>query len=182
MEKLITPPSFGKILDLKLRKTMHNPKNILSPYIKEGMDVLDIRCGSGFFTVEIGELVGNGTVIEADIQKGMLDQLEKKINNNGLEKTAKIHKTGTNSINLNQKFDFILAFYTIYEVENSEKFIEELKKSLKEEGLILISEPKIEVSKEQFEKTIKLMDQKDFKVIEPPHIHMSLNALLKHVS
>ncbi|MGL6298510.1 MAG: class I SAM-dependent methyltransferase [Methanobacteriaceae archaeon] len=180
MGKLITPPSFGKILDLRLRKVLHNPKKILSPYIKEGMDVLDVGCGSGFFTVEIGELVGNGSVIGADIQKGMLDQLEKKINNSGLGKTVKIHKAESNSINLKQKFDFILAFYTIHEVENSEKFIEELKESLKEYGLILVSEPKIEVSKEQFKKTIKLMEQKGFKVIEAPNIHMSRSALLKH--
>lgn len=69
---------------------MHNPKKILSPYIKEGMDVLDIGCGSGFFTAEIGELIGNGSFIGVDIQKGMLNQLENKISNSNLEKIVKI--------------------------------------------------------------------------------------------
>ena len=43
---------------------MHKPEIILKPYIKEGMVVLDMGCGPGYFTTEIAKLVGKeGKVI-----------------------------------------------------------------------------------------------------------------------
>lgn len=45
----VCPVELAGSLDNKIRKWFQNPQKILAPYIKEGMKVLDIGCGPGFF-------------------------------------------------------------------------------------------------------------------------------------
>ena len=72
----VCPVELANSLDSKIRSLIQNPRKILKPYIKEGMKVLDIGCGPGFFSVAIAEMVGkNGKVIAADMQEGMLQKL-----------------------------------------------------------------------------------------------------------
>ncbi len=67
-------------LDNLIRKWLQNPRKILNEYIKEGMTVVDLGCGPGFFSLELARLVGdNGKVIAADLQQAMLDKVKKKI-------------------------------------------------------------------------------------------------------
>lgn len=66
--------------DSKIRKLFQNPNKILSPYIDKGMNVLDLGCGPGFFTLEMANLVGeSGKVVAADLQEEMLVKVENKI-------------------------------------------------------------------------------------------------------
>jgi ubiquinone/menaquinone biosynthesis C-methylase UbiE len=59
---------------------LQNPRKILGPYIKEGMTVLDVGCGPGFFSIELAQMVGkSGRVIASDLQEGMLRKLREKI-------------------------------------------------------------------------------------------------------
>ena len=61
-------------LDIQLRKLIQNPGKILKPFIKEGMTVMDLGCGPGFFTIEMARMVGkNGNVTAVDLQEGMLN-------------------------------------------------------------------------------------------------------------
>ena len=58
-------------LDNRIRKWLQNPQKILRPYIEEGMTVLDVGCGPGFFSIDIAQMVGkSGRVIASDLQEG----------------------------------------------------------------------------------------------------------------
>jgi ubiquinone/menaquinone biosynthesis C-methylase UbiE len=169
-------------LDLKLRKLFQNPEKILKPYIKIDMNVLDVGCGPGFFTIEISKLLnGSGKVIAADLQEGMLlkikDKKEKlKLNN------IQVHKTKKNTLNLDEKVDFILVFYMLHEVPNQKIFLEELKELLNKNGKILISEPKGHVNEKNFEKSEQIMTESGFKIIERPKIFFSRSVLLENIN
>ena len=79
-------------LDSGIRKLLHRPKKILGNYVRDGMTVLDLGCGPGFFSVELAEMVGaSGKVIAADLQEGMLRKLENKIRGTEIEKRIKLH-------------------------------------------------------------------------------------------
>ncbi len=68
------------ILDGKIRRLLQNPYKILTPFVTNGMTVLDYGCGNGFFSIPLSKMVGNkGKVYSVDIQKEMLDKLEIKI-------------------------------------------------------------------------------------------------------
>ncbi|MCW9096800.1 MAG: methyltransferase domain-containing protein, partial [Ignavibacteriaceae bacterium] len=82
----ICPVEKADSLDTRFRRWFQSPKKILKPYIKEGMTVLDLGCGPGFFSIELAKMVGSsGKVITADLQKGMLEKLKEKIKGTQLE-------------------------------------------------------------------------------------------------
>jgi len=178
----VCPMAASGILDMKLRKLFHNPKKILSPYIKNNMEVLDVGCGPGFFTIEISKLLnGTGKVIGADLQEGMLLKVKNKVEKLNLN-NVELHKTEQDSINLNEKVDFILVFFMLHEVPNQERFLNELKSLLNKDGKILIAEPIAHVSKKSFEKSLQIMKDLGFKVIEKPKIFIGQSVLIKLIN
>ena len=72
----VCPVKRASSLDNRIRRWIQNPQKILSAYIKEGMTVLDVGCGPGFFSIDMAQMVGeSGSVIAADLQEGMLEKL-----------------------------------------------------------------------------------------------------------
>jgi len=99
-------------LDNRVRRLLQNPQKILGNYVKEGMTVLDLGCGPGFFSVEMNKMVGeSGMVIAADLQEGMLQKVKDKIRGTEIEKRIKLHKCEEDKIGVSENVDFILAFY-----------------------------------------------------------------------
>lgn len=177
--RTICPVERAGMLDTPLRKLFQNPQRILKPHIKAGMTVLDLGCGPGFFSIEIAKMLnGSGKVIAADLQDGMLEIVNKKIQGTELEQRIEIHKCGNSEIGVTQKVNFILAFYMIHEVPNQEKLFEELKSILKPGGIIYIIEPKMEVSMQSFEEMIKRVKNIGFEIVDKPRVSFSRAVLL----
>ncbi|NTV47754.1 MAG: class I SAM-dependent methyltransferase, partial [Chlorobiales bacterium] len=152
----VCPVALSGSLDNGIRRYLQNPQKILSPYIKEGMTVLDVGCGPGFFSIEMARMVGKcGRVIAADLQEGMLQKVKAKVKNTELEERILLHKCGENNIGVSEPVDFVLLFYMVHEVPNKEHFFNEIRTILKPQGQILIVEPPFHVSKSAFEETIK---------------------------
>ena len=176
----VCPVENAGTLDNKFRKWIHNPKKILGNYLKEGMVVLDIGCGPGFFSIGMAELVGeSGKVIAADLQQGMLEKLKNKIKGTEIENRIKLHKSEADKIGVLEKVDFVLAFWMVHEIPNQENFLEEIKSILKPDGILFIIEPKFHVSKKEFEKTVKKSAMVSFKLIKKPKVRLSQAAVLK---
>lgn len=151
-------------LDHSLRRLIQNPKKILRPYIKENMNMIDLGSGPGFFTIEASKMMnGTGKVIAVDLQKGMLDRLQSKIHNNADYKNIELHHCKANRIGINEKADFILAFYVIHEISDQESLFNELRTILKPHGKILIVEPKFHVKKQGFKEIILEAQDSGFK-------------------
>lgn len=165
----ICPVEKAGLLDNKIRKLFQNPQKILKPYLKEGMRVLDVGCGPGFFSVEIAKIVGkDGKVYAADLQEGMLNIVKNKINGTQLEERIILHKCGKDSIDFSEKVDFVLAFYMVHEIKEKERFFSDIYNALNENGKFLIIEPKFHVSKEKFNDCIVKLNQAGFKVSATP--------------
>lgn len=58
----------------------------------------------------------------------------------------------------------------LHEVPDQSRFINELKNLLNKDGKILISEPKFHVNKDDFEKSLELIKDSGFEIIEEPNI------------
>lgn len=168
-------------LDNNIRKWIQNPNKILKPYINPGMTVLDLGCGPGVFTLEIASLLaGSGKVIAADVQAGMLDKVRQKLQNKTIRQTITLHQCAPHSIQLTEPVDFILAFYVIHEVPNQNHLFSEIKAILKNNGSLLIIEPKFHVSKLAFDAMVEKLQQVGFKIVDKPHIRFSRTVLLRH--
>jgi ubiquinone/menaquinone biosynthesis C-methylase UbiE len=178
----VCPVELANSLDSKIRKWLQNPQKILSPYIREGMTVLDIGCGPGFFSIEIAKMVGrSGKVISADLQEGMLQKLSDKIRGTELEDRITLVQCKKDTINVREKIDFGLAFYMVHEVPNKESFFKELKSLVNEKGKILIVEPKLfHVSKKDFRVTTGIAEKAGFLIDTGPRLPLSWSAILKN--
>ena len=176
----VCPVALSGSLDNSIRRWLQNPRKILGPYIKEGMTVLDVGCGPGFFTIEMARMVGkSGRAIAADMQEGMLQKVKEKIKGTELEERILLHKCGENNIGVSEPVDFVLLFYMVHEVPNKEHFFNEIRAILKPNGQVLIVEPPFHVSKSAFEETVRKAGEAGFAVVERPKVFFSRAVRLK---
>ncbi len=180
--KRICPVERAGSLDNRIRRWLQNPKKILGPYIEEGMTVLDLGCGPGFFSIDMAQMVGkSGRVIASDLQEGMLQKLSDKIQGTELEGRITLHKCEENTIGAPGNVDFVLAFYMIHEVPNQEEFFSEIGSILKTNGQVLIVEPPFHVSKRAFEATIRIAGEAGFTDVERPKVLLSKAVMLQKI-
>ena len=176
----VCPVEIAGGLDNRIRRWIQNPQKILDPYIKEGMIVLDIGCGPGFFSIDMAQMVGkSGRVIAADLQEGMLQKLRDKIHGTELEEWVTLHKCEEKKIGVSEDVDFVLLFYMIHEVPNVEGFFSEIETILKPNGQVFMVEPPFHVSKKAFENTIKKANDAGLAVVERPKLFLNKAVILK---
>ena len=175
----ICPVEYAGGLDNSFRRFLQNPRKILKPYIHEGLTILDLGCGPGFFSIEIAKMLkDSGKVIAADLQEGMLEKINKKIKGTILEQRISLHKCQEDTIGVTENVDFILVFYMIHEVPNQLNLLKELKSILKPDGKIYIIEPKFHVSKKSFEEMINKTKDIGFEIVDRPRVFFSRTVLV----
>ncbi|MBW1892798.1 MAG: class I SAM-dependent methyltransferase [Deltaproteobacteria bacterium] len=176
----VCPVERAGSLDNKIRRWLQNPQKILRPYIEEGMTVLDIGCGPGFFSIDMAQMVGkSGRVIASDLQEGMLRKVRDKVKGTELEERITLHKCEKNKIGVSEHVDFVLLFYMVHEIPNKEEFFNEIGTILKPNGQILIVEPPFHVSKSAFEETVRKAGDVGFTNAKGPNVLLSKTVILK---
>ncbi len=176
----VCPVERAGSLDNRIRRWFQNPQKILKPHIEEGMTVLDLGCGPGFFSIDMAHIVGkSGRVIASDLQEGMLKKLSDKISGTELEDRITLHKCEEDKIGVSENVDFVLVFYMIHEVPNQEEFFIEIETLLKPNGQVLIVEPPFHVSKTAFEETVRKARDAGLTDVERPKVFLSKAVILK---
>ncbi len=165
--------------DNPLRKLLHNPEAILSPYVRPGNTVIDIGPGMGYFTIPLARLVGPaGHVIAIDIQERMLVALARRARGRGVSERIQPHLASPDSLGNHPKADFVMAFWMVHEVPNQRTFLAEILRFLKPKGLFLLVEPILHVSKKSFLRTVQSAKEIGFIVKDVPKIRLSYSVLL----
>ena len=164
--------------DNPLRKIIHDPVKILSAYVHKGDTAIDLGPGMGYFTIPLAELVGSsGRITAIDIQPKMLSALVSRAQKKGIAEIIKTHLASPDSIGFYEKADFILAFWMAHEVTDQRRFLSEIRNLMKPDGLFLLVEPLIHVSKKNFSRALETAKELGFVIKESPKIRMSQSAL-----
>ncbi|MBI5971060.1 MAG: class I SAM-dependent methyltransferase [Deltaproteobacteria bacterium] len=113
------------------------PKELLgSEGLKAGQVFADVGCGPGFFTLPAAELVGSGGRVYAiDAQQEMLEFLKKR----NPPKCVHIVRSEEEKIPLKDgEADFALMAYVLHEVRDQIVFLNEVRRILKKDGILLV--------------------------------------------
>jgi len=177
-QKIVCPWWLCFTFDNPLRKLLHNPEAILSPYVQPGSTVIDIGPGMGYFSIPLARLVGpTGHVIAIDVQPKMLAALARRARRYGVSERIQTHVASQDSLGNHLKADFVMAFWMVHEVPNQRTFLTEIFGFLKPKGLFLLVEPILHVSKNSFLRTVQSANEIGFVVKDMPNIRISHSAL-----
>jgi 2-polyprenyl-3-methyl-5-hydroxy-6-metoxy-1,4-benzoquinol methylase len=102
----------------------------------ESLTILDIACGSGFGSDYLAQL-GN-TVVGADLSEATIADCNNKFHQTNLSFRV---VDGTNIQYSDESFDVIISFETIEHTTEYQKMLNEFKRVVKKNGLIIISTP-----------------------------------------
>jgi ubiquinone/menaquinone biosynthesis C-methylase UbiE len=181
MSERVCPWWLGYLLVNPLRKLVHKPENILKPYINEGMTVLEVGSGMGFFTLPMARLVGeSGHVVCVDLQERMIRAVKKRAGKAGLINRIELRVCTHTSLcidDLAEKVDFALLFAVVHEVPEVKQFFSEIQRSLRKGGLLLFSEPAGHVSREAFAGTLSIAEMLGFRIAGSPKIRSNRSSL-----
>jgi len=179
----ICPWWLGYFLVSPLRKLLDNPEKILSPHVREGMTVLDVGPGMGYFTLPLAKFVGpSGRVIAVDLQEKMLSALQRRAKRAGLAERIECRLASEKSLNLADlagRINFALAYYVVHEVPDAERFFSEITRALTPGGRLLVVEPPAHVSRADFAKSLALARKNGLSPVGSAPLGRKLSALLE---
>lgn len=169
----------GFFLDNPLRRILHKPEKILAPYVAPGMTALDFGCGMGLFAIAMAEMVQDqGRVIAADLQQKMLDVVRTRAQRAGVAERIRTHRCQPDSIGIDDPVDFVLAFWSVHEVPDMRRLLDELYAHTVRGGKLLVAEPRLHVSGRAFASMVEAAGQIGFRPAEEPRIRLSKAVVL----
>jgi ubiquinone/menaquinone biosynthesis C-methylase UbiE len=183
MPERVCPWWIGYLLASPLRKWMgQDPFQILRPYVREGMTVLEPGPGMGFFTLPLAKLVGpQGRVIAVDLQPKMIASLKRRAAKSGLLSRIDTRVSAADTLSIDDlagRIDFTLAFAVVHEVPDLNKFFREVAIASKHNAKLLFAEPRGHVNDVKFEQEIGAAAAVQFTVAQRPVIRRSHAVLL----
>ena len=139
------PAFIGRGLDSNIRRLLQSPSLLVQRSgIKSGMNVLEIGCGSGAFTVYTARAVGKtGRVYALDIQPGMLKQLQRKLSRPENSDVANIVPFTGNAYRVpfdDDSLDLVYMVTVLQEIPDRKRVLTEAGRALKSGGILAITE------------------------------------------
>ena len=178
----VCPWWFCYTFDNPLRRLVHDPVAMLSPWVRPGATCLDLGCGMGYFTLGLATLAApRGRVIAVDLQDKMLERLQRRAAKAGLAGLVEPRRCAADSLgiaDLMGAVDFALCFWMLHEVPDMAGFLGQILAALKPEGRLLVAEPKFHVDLKTFDQELALAQAQGWRVVERPAIWGSHAALL----
>lgn len=166
-----------------LRRWLQHPETILGPLVKEGMTVMDVGPGMGFFSLPMAGMVGEGgKVVCVDVQERMLKTLKKRAAKAGLADRIETRLCGSDSLGIDDlegRIDFVLSFAVVHEVPDRQGLISQIYRALKAKGQWLLAEPGAHLKREMFLEILAAAKSCGLETLESPPIKRYYTALLR---
>lgn len=139
------PPFIGRILDSNYRRRIQPPDKLIQRSgIKQGMQVLEVGCGSGAFTTFVARTVGEqGKVYALDIAPRMLKQLENKLarpENQDIKNVKLLQSSAYELPFDNNSLDLVYMITVLQEIPDRNRALQQAKRVLKSGGLLAVTE------------------------------------------
>ena len=182
MAERVCPWWMGYLLACPMRRWLQKPEELLAPYLREGMTVLEPGPGMGFFTLPMSRMIGPaGRIVVIDIQAKMLETLRWRTLKAGTSERIDTRLAKPDSLgigDLNNSVDFVLAFAVVHELPSPEVFFCEAAAAMKSGALMLFAEPADHVKPEKFQAELETAREAGLEVAAQPAIRRYRAAVL----
>ena len=129
----------------------------ITPYLSNGMKMLELGCGTGEFTGMLSESVGDYTA--SDFSEGMVRRCYSRLNGRGVRFKVE------DAMNLSfgsESFDAVLIANALHVVPDPERVLQEIHRVLKRGGLLLA--PTFIFNRNTTKIRVRLLEMIGFKV------------------
>lgn len=107
--------------------------------IKPGMTVADIGAGEGYYTIRLGQRVGDkGRVVAEDIVPEIIEELAKRVVRERLNNVSVRLGLPADPRLPEASFDRVLMVHMYHEIESPYEFLWRLRPSLRPDGLVIV--------------------------------------------
>jgi len=180
----VCPWWLGYFLASPVRGLMSDkPSDLLAPYVREGMTVLEPGPGMGYFTLELARRVGrSGRVIAVDVQPKMLESLKRRAAKAGVLDRIDTRLATAESMSIDDlqgSVDFVLAFAVVHEMPSPEACFGPCSRAMKTGADLLLAEPRGHVNEAAFAAELDRAARLGLQVMEHPTVRRSHAALLR---
>ena len=163
--KGIFPYQFAFTLLIPLRNIFLSPKLLIERLeLKKNFTVLEIGPGPGYFSLKVAQYLTKGKLILADIQEEMLAYAKKRIDKKGLKNVQYKLCDGEKLEFNDESFDRVFMVTVIGEVQNKDKYISEIHRTLKKDGILSITELAGDPDKMSIKELKELVTKYGFKL------------------
>ena len=136
--------------------------------VKAGQTVCDLGCGDGYHTLWMASEVGKtGKVYAVDIQKEMLEMLQKRAAGRGFENITTVEGSAWDPKLPDNSQDLILLVDVYHEFSHPEHMLKAMRKALKPEGRIALVEFRAEDPKVPIKEEHKMTKEQILKEFPP---------------
>jgi len=143
--KFPAPSYVGWFLESGLRKMMQPPSKIIERSgIKKGMTVMELGCGPGTYTIDGARAIGErGKLYAVDIQQAMISRLEKSMKKPENRDVNNIEPKVASAYELpfsDRSIDLVYMITVLQEIPDKQRALEEVRRVLKDDGTLAVSE------------------------------------------
>lgn len=161
------PASLLWMLDNKFREKYGNHKSLLLKLgVSRGMRVLEPGCGPGIITQSISSIVGeHGWIFAFDVNSKMIERARQRLS---AVKTVSFAICTAHQIPITiprDLFDAIVFYYVLHEVADREKLLFLYSSFLHKDGLLIITEPRVEVNQDFLRAEIRQAKAAGFELV-----------------
>jgi cyclopropane fatty-acyl-phospholipid synthase-like methyltransferase len=186
------PPALTHYMGREIAQTMHfagapwltresrereeEPAKLIKALkLKAGMTVCDLGAGNGFYTLKLAKEVGpDGKVLAVEIQKEMLEMLQKRAAKAGVKNIQSVLGTVVDPKLPDHAVDLILVVDVYHEMDHPVEMLAALRKSLSKHGRLVLVEfraedpnvPIKELHKMSKAQILKEIPANGFKLVE----------------
>jgi SAM-dependent methyltransferase len=144
------PAWAAPFLATPLRRLFENPETLLGPWVEPGLTCLDVGCGTGFFSLPLARMTGEGgRVVCVDVEPWMIRGLERRATKAGLADRIEPIQCREDDLGLSGRegrVDLAVAIHSLHELPDIEHGLEQIAQALRPGGRLLMIEPRGHVS------------------------------------
>ena len=118
-----------------------NPKQTIDSlsFLESHMTACDIGSGSGGWTIPLAKKLENGKVYALDVKEEALSALRSKLDNERIYNVELLLADIEKDVRIaDNKIDFVILSNILFELNDKNKVLEEIKRILKDGGYLLI--------------------------------------------